>query len=915
MKTVNNPRTGNLIVLSVKIRKTKETISYLFPLNPSSLTINQQSRVSSTFTYGDKVFQNLGAGLKTLSFEGHTGYKINKQTYGLKGNSDLSSAIDLTTGTGKQHWLDLYALVQLIKGENKYLSKYIGSIKDVFSADNIDGIENVQVTIPDQGVTYDVFLQNDSFMRNREQPHLYKYKLDFIIAQEGYRLGEIADFLKKNPGSFINEIVKWASKLKNLKEQFMSLTGLQAISDAIDDGINYVNEIVKVGNYFITSANSTISDLRRLERMTDIMNTVAKNISLVRGIVTQLKTFSSMSTAFYEPYIALKQIKMQARLLHASMIGEQKNLAFNVNLTRLASTSEPVTLASNKATVAQFEKDIRKITSTSFPFPVETVEEVTTDGTTKINVFFKASPSSLGISSVRIYAANDFGREFDLVESFSDSKMILSTNYNTSGYLYNFVIEYNYTTFESIIQSKYKSIKRILIQKGNTIDSVVKDYAPNEANSSRTYLSEIAYLNEIEYPYVVTSDNLNFDAFLGSYGYKIFSTQGEFLKYVNNIDITSAPAINLKLYSVTSLTDDPILDDPRVFTLQQKEVIDQIKTGSKFFVLLFKETYSSRCYAVFGIINNSSYSAVDFFAADSYVICSLGRGHSYDVEGNFLFEILSPYTLTGDLVDYYDERGWFDSHSGADVDLFDTAVSTIEQIYINNVGSFIAAGDYPFTNFDPAATDAVAETTRFNAQKTFLAGNENNQAYIILTTFTATGAATSDSYAISSFSNYNVLTDGEEILLPSLEDTFLPFAEAFTKEDTYKVDLDVRFQYFDDRNISIIPRPDLGATHGYLDFKLISGVDNVKQAIKNRLECPQGGLILHTNYGLPVLIGKKNTLENLILLRYNLFNQLLSDSRIRSARDMQIEDVGDAIKASARVVLVNNDDVLIKTTL
>lgn len=204
--------------------------------------------------------------------------------------------------------------------------------------------------------------------------------------------------------------------------------------------------------------------------------------------------------------------------------------------------------------------------------------------------------------------------------------------------------------------------------------------------------------------------------------------------------------------------------------------------------------------------------------------------------------------------------------------------------------------------------------------KTFLAGDEDNKNYVILTSFAALGTPTGSSYTITAFSAYRVLIDGEELLLPSFENKFLPFAEAFTKEDTYKVDLDVRFQYLDDTHVSILPRPDLGPgptgqEQGYLDFRLISGLPNVKQALKNRLECPQGGLILHRGYGLPVLLGKKNTLEHLILLRYNLFNQLKSDPRVRSANNIQLKDVADTIDAQTSIVLVNNDNVLIKTTL
>jgi len=909
-----NPQSKNLIVLSVKIRTTGDIINYLFPLNPASLSINQASRVSATFTYGAKVFQNLGAGLKTLSIEGHTGYKLDYFKYGLQGSTSAlaSGADDLDKKAGpqegKKHWLNLYSIIQLIKGENKYISRY-STLTSEFTVDNIDQIETVKITIPDQGITYDVLLQNDSFMRNREQPHLYKYKLDFIVVQESFGVPLAITFDASqipDTGSLVASCTKLASTVKNLKADFMSLTGIQAISDAIDNGIKYANDVVTVGNFAITQINSTINDLRRLEKITDVVNKVSANIGLIRGIVLQLKTFSSLSSAFYEPYIALKHFNAQASLLQKSLTGDQQNLAFNINLTRLASVSAPVTLASNKATVAQFQKDIRQLNRISFPFPIDRVEEITTNGITKINVFFKNRPSALGISSIKIFEVKDFGNENDLVETFGDAKIILSTNYNTSGYFYNFVIEYNYATFESVVQPKYKSIKRILIQKGETLDSIVKKYAPNEANSSRSYLSEIAYLNNIEYPYIVTSDNPNFIAYFGSYGYKIFETNGEFTQYIYNIDIGATPGQQLPLYD--SITD--LLDDPAVFLLQQQEVINQIKTGSKFFVLLFKETYSNRCYAVFGITDTAA-STCSLFSPEikSYVICALEKGRSYDVDNNSLFEILSPYTMTGDLIDYYDQRDYFDLIAAPTIPLFHTSISVMYQIYLQNVGSFILP--------EPSNTVLPEDSffTYTEDDKIFLAGDDENKSYVILTNFTATGSAVISSYVIAAFSVYKILSDGQEVMLPSLENKFLPFTEAFTKEDTYKVDLDVRFQYLDDIHVSILPRPDLGVGQGYLDFKLISGLNNVKQAIKDRLECPQGGLILHRNYGLPVLLGKKNTLEHLILLRYNLFNQLMSDKRVRSTNDIQIQDVGDAINAQASIVLVNNDDVLIKTTL
>lgn len=902
-----NPQSRNLIVLSVKLRNQDQQVDYLFPLNPSSLSINQANRVSATFTYGAKVFQNLGAGLKTISMEGHTGYRLDAKKYGLQeATSILAWGAQSTPGRhteGKQHWLDLYAVIQLIKGENKYLRNYkFTQITSNFDVRNIDNIESVKITIPDQSITYDVILQNDSFMRNREQPNLYKYKLDFLVIGESFGTPSRKSIFDGIPvvGDLVSKIKSQAGLLQDVKDSILAFPGVQQASDLYDTAVDVINETVDWGNFFITSANSSINDLRRLERMTDALNGVAENISLIKGIVEQIKTFDDLDDAFYEPYIRIKNIQAQQRLLKTAMTGDTESLSFNVNLTRLASISAPVTLAANKATVAQFDKDIRKLNSTQFPFPIDKVQEIVINGKRKINISFSQLPSSFGISGIKIYAVNDFGKENDFVESFSDSGIVMSTNYDESGFMYNFIIEYNYSSFESIIQSKYKSIKRIFIKDGETIESIVKKYAPLESNASRSYISEVAYLNNIEYPYVVTSSDPIFNAYFGSYGYKIFESNGEFLQYIYNIDISLYPGNDLPLYDPAN-ESDPLyaeVDDETVFLLQQQELIDKIKEYNKFFVLLFKETYSNRCYALFGLTNNTT---CNLFSADAYVLCALHKGRSYDIETNSLFEILSPYTITGDLIDYYDQRTLFDSYADSDIEFFDKEVAVIEEIYSQYVGSFTEAASFPFG--------------QSLAEKEFLSGDYENKNYVILTNFTAVGAMSSSTYAIQAFSEYNVLTNGQEILIPSFAEDFLSFAKAFTKEDTYKVDLDIRFTYFDDINVSILPRPDLGAGQGILDFKLVAGLDNVKQAIRDRLECPQGGYILHLDYGLPLLLGKKNTLENLILLRYSLFSQLMSDPRIKSVDDIRIEDKGDTLNAVANVVLVNNDETLIQTSI
>jgi hypothetical protein len=898
-----NPNSSRLIVLSVYAGS--GGVQYLFPLNPSSLTINQQNRVSSTFTYAGKVFQNLGAGLKTISIEGHTGYKLDLGKYGLQsGSSDLSIAAthSLEKQTGGRHWLDLYSIIQLVKGENKYLSGVVDEIDQFYSIDNIDKIFSVKLTLPDQGITYDVILQNDSFMRNREQPNLYKYKLDFIVIDEyigsSLAISPEKDFIPP-PEGILSEINDLAKDLKNVKSFFMSLPGVQTASDLYNNGLSYVEKAIRAGNFFITSANSAISDLRRLERMTDALNKITLNLSLVRGVVNQIKTFDDLKTAFYEPYIRFKNIDAQLSLLEKSMTGSINKLSFDVSLTRLASISAPVTLAANKATVAQFQKDVRQLNQITFPFPVDYVREVIDGDETKIVVYFKQSPSSLNVENVSVFAYGDFGRENNLVEDLNDTSMTLSTSYSETGYVYDFIIDYNYETFETITKPKYKSLKRVIINNGDTIDSLIRHYAKNESRESKSYISEVAYLNNIEYPYVVTEDDPVFEAYLGSYGYKIFSSNGEFTQYIYNINIVDTPGINMTLF------DSSIADETQ-FLIQQPEVIEQIKTSNKFFVIIMKETYSSRCYALFGMTDSESCS---MFAADSYVLCALDKGRSYDINTNTLFEILSPYTITSDLIDYYGQSDLFDAQTSDD--LYEVESIVINAIYEQNIGSF-ASNAFPFLNYDSTAEDLDAEAARFDAQKIFLSGDANNNGYAILTNFVAVGGTTESDYSIAAYTQYRILTNGQEILLPSFEDSFIPFADVYAKEDTYKIDLDARFEYLDDQHISILPGYDDVA--GVLDFKLVNGIENVRQAIKNRLECPQGGLILHMDYGMPDLLGKKNTAENLILFRYNLFQQLVSDNRIRSVNNMKVSSKADAIIAEANAVLVNNDEIRVNTT-
>lgn len=70
------------------------------------------------------------------------------------------------------------------------------------------------------------------------------------------------------------------------------------------------------------------------------------------------------------------------------------------------------------------------------------------------------------------------------------------------------------------------------------------------------------------------------------------------------------------------------------------------------------------------------------------------------------------------------------------------------------------------------------------------------------------------------------------------------------------------------------------------DIKTVEGIDNLKQAILSRLLTPRGSLLLHPNYGSTIheLIGKKNTIDNMVILENEIVKTIKKDSRVEDVR-------------------------------
>jgi len=84
------------------------------------------------------------------------------------------------------------------------------------------------------------------------------------------------------------------------------------------------------------------------------------------------------------------------------------------------------------------------------------------------------------------------------------------------------------------------------------------------------------------------------------------------------------------------------------------------------------------------------------------------------------------------------------------------------------------------------------------------------------------------------------------------------------------------------------------------DFAFVTGRDNLHQALKNRVETPQGDLIYHMQYGslVPKLIGQSSTPARAVLAASSAKGAILADPRVSSVGQARADVSGDAIGVS-----------------
>jgi hypothetical protein len=96
------------------------------------------------------------------------------------------------------------------------------------------------------------------------------------------------------------------------------------------------------------------------------------------------------------------------------------------------------------------------------------------------------------------------------------------------------------------------------------------------------------------------------------------------------------------------------------------------------------------------------------------------------------------------------------------------------------------------------------------------------------------------------------------------------------------------------------------------DLKLVSGVSNLKQAVRNRLQTKKGELVHTPNLGLDEILGNKN-LWSISYIAMHIREQLLQDGRFIDIKDIQIEEQADELYVSITAQTIEKKNLTFKT--
>ena len=152
---------------------------------------------------------------------------------------------------------------------------------------------------------------------------------------------------------------------------------------------------------------------------------------------------------------------------------------------------------------------------------------------------------------------------------------------------------------------------------------------------------------------------------------------------------------------------------------------------------------------------------------------------------------------------------------------------------------------------------------------------------------------------------------GDKILIPSLSKSQKELPTLTTLGTRPTESPEVRFLGRDFKMVLLPgnsgnPQYDwaIDTVHGGVDLQTVEGVDNLSQALMNRLQTEQGTDLLYQKLGIQRVIGMNQKVSDLELTRFRTAQALQQDSRISTVRQVLFEgvDTGDTSEPDALVI-------------
>jgi len=909
---------------------------------------------------------------------------------------------------GKRNYLDLYALVQAIKGEN--LFDITEANEKQYSAQNViqntGQTEYVKLVDAQNFITYDVLLRSDKFFRSKSQPNLYRYVLSFIVEDESFAKPnldtstvkyeptflQLAKAISANLQSMRNDI---SASIRSVNEMISNYS--DAVMGVVDDVFSIATSVTEGINSIESNLSSRVDSITRLDSLQELIKSFTMTINGIHILQDKIKAALN-GEAFFELNNNLKILKQTLTGTTQQTRAYYNEEVFKRDLTSIGNQGN---VQVDRDAWARFESDIYGLKISSFSIPDVQITKVEQAGaflygrdsrdlnysTTDFNKFFSdmyqltfVEPlSNYNIKMFNAYLFNDFERKSNVLTKQTDTVYMANLPRNYTGKL-NFEIQYS--SAESFLNSSdFKSIRKLKVREGDTLENLIDSYAKDEQVAYKNYESIVSLLNNIEEPYIVTYNPIfgtstqQIRDYVGSFSLSqswddvLFKTvvnkisRDEFITYYkyNFTEFVTGASTALPLYSIypnsfVYISDLPMeqqtnikealninnysvladyvvgnyvsYEDVSYVCIQNNGVSSTVYSPTdalywavttvhrNFSMTILRDIYSENLYVLFGVTalgNNDTTTTILGSNIEYYFIVGLERGTGYDIVQDTVFEILNPFNVTGEILDRY--AGLERFRDDTETVMWDKCLTVIQNIYKEYL-SDSAGPSFAWTYDDRSFF--IAQT---NPEDIGFAVEQRSAMFTNFYYLTEADPDTGDRiqtkyvYTTIAERKYRILVNDDYLLLPSLSDAFLSFDNVFYKDDVYKIDINqdfLKYEIFDVDTVNSV----IGVSEKYtIDFPLIRGIPNVKQAIINRLDCPEEGLKPHKEYGMPNLLGKKNSLENVTLLRHNLYSQLNLENRVKSVDSMKVEvrqSTPDAVIADANITLVNNDEIIVR---